>query len=361
MVEMTAKERITAAIEGQSLDRLPFSPFLAYIWEHFPKQIQEAGQLAFLNEIGADPLWRGAPCAVKQKIPGLEIRQVTKADRVYVEAVTPVGTLREVSMRSKLGNTTFVVEHPVKTEEDFKAALWIEENTVLEFDPAPVDEHFRGEGREGLSIGMLIPRRKSAFQSMIEHSIGTVELVYALADYPETVEALWQAMMANDLKAARMSVEAPYQYYITWEDSSTQNYSPKLYTKFIATEIREFCQILGESGKDYIQHACGHIRDLLPHMRNSGIKAVESLSPLPTGNLTLGEARRIVGADFCIIGGIEPIEFLTLSLEDLEAYVEQAIEDASGGPFVLANSDSCPPGVTVDKFRLVSRVVRQYG
>ncbi len=37
---------------------------------------------------------------------------------------------------------------------------------------------------------------------------------------------------------------------------------------------------------------------------------------------------------------------------------KQVIADGRGGPFVLANSDSCPPGVTVEKFRLVADIAR---
>jgi hypothetical protein len=43
---------------------------------------------------------------------------------------------------------------------------------------------------------------------------------------------------------------------------------------------------------------------------------------------------------------------------ELGPYVETVIADATGGPFVLANSDSCPPGVTVEKFRRVADVAK---
>ena len=75
--------------------------------------------------------------------------------------------------------------------------------------------------------------------------------------------------------------------------------------------------------------------------------------------MTLAAARRCAGRDFAIIGGIEPTQFLNLSLPALEGYVEQVIADGFGGPFVLANSDSCPPGVAMEKFRLVGDVVRR--
>jgi hypothetical protein len=53
---MTAKDRLLAALHGEEVDHIPFSPFLAYVWEHFPQSIQDLGQLAFHQRIGADPL-----------------------------------------------------------------------------------------------------------------------------------------------------------------------------------------------------------------------------------------------------------------------------------------------------------------
>lgn len=91
-------------------------------------------------------------------------------------------------------------------------------------------------------------------------------------------------------------------------------------------------------------------------MRDEGVTGVQSLSPVPTVNVTIAQARELLGADRCIIGGIEPTTFLDLSLKDLGSYVEQTIEEARGGPFVLANSDSCPPGVTVEKMKLAAEI-----
>jgi uroporphyrinogen-III decarboxylase len=217
----------------------------------------------------------------------------------------------------------------------------------------------QGPGREGLSVGMLIPRSKSAYQLLVEHLAGTEELIYALMDFPEVVEELWARMVQADLEAVRLAVgSGAYGYYLTWEDSSTQNYSPSQYDRYIGSEIGQWCRILEDAGAHYIQHACGHLRDLVVRMREHGAFGVESLSPPPTGNLSLREARARVGQGFGIIGGIEPTSFLNLSHEELAAYTEQVIEDGSGGPFVLANSDSCPPGVTEAKFRLVAEIAR---
>ena len=168
-------------------------------------------------------------------------------------------------------------------------------------------------------------------------------------------------MVENDLEAVRLALDAPYEYFITWEDSSTTNYSPTQYDEFIGSEIGQWCELLEGAGKHYIQHACGHVDALVERMRDHGAAGIESISPPPTGNITIRDARRKVGDRFGIIGGIEPTQFLNLNEKELVPYVESVIEEAKGGPFVLANSDSCPPGVTVEKFKLVARTAKSHG
>jgi len=356
---MTSKERILAGLHGQPVDHLPFSPFLAYVWEYFPAAVQEAGQLAFHHAIGADPLWRCAPCAARAILPeGIERKAVEEADRVVTHVTTPVGSLRFAYARSENGNTDFLVEHPLKTEEDYKVRLWIEEGTRYESNQEAVREHFAGNGREGLSFGQLVPRCKSAYQDMVEFFVGTEELIYAQIDFPDAVRSLWEQMVANDLNALPYSMESDYDHFLTFEDSSTQNYSPAQYDEFIGSEIGQWCEALTSVGKHYVQHACGHVADLAERMRDHGVFAIESISPPPTGNLTIRDARALIGDSMGIIGGIEPTQFLNLAGEDLRRYTESVIEDAQGGPFLLANSDSCPPGVTVEKFKLVADVAR---
>jgi hypothetical protein len=356
---MTSKERILAALHGQEADHIPFCPFLAYVWEYFPKDIQSMGQFAFHQRIGADPLWRGAPCPVNVCPPeAIEYRTRETDGRKVTEIHTPVGVLRQAWVRSDDGNTSFLVEHPLKCEQDYRIQLWIEENTTLTEDFSPVHAHLAGDGREGLSLGMLLPRGKSAFQSMVEHLVGTEELAYALADFPSTVTELWRVMAAKDLEAVRIAMRSPYTHFITWEDSSTQNYSPTQYDAYIGSEIGEWCRVLAACGKHYVQHACGHVASLVGRMKAHGVFAVESLSPPPTGNMTVRDARKTIGSSMGIIGGIEPTQFLGLSEEELKRYVETVIGEAAGGPFVLANSDSCPPGVTIAKFELVAEMAR---
>ncbi len=356
---MNSKERIIAALNNQPVDRVPWSPFLAYIWEHFPLEIRDAGQAKFFESVGADPLWRGAPCPVKMHTPGIETITVQEGDVILSTFITPVGQLQTKAHYSPDGNTTFLIEHPLKTPDDIKVQIWIEENAQVWFDDSDVKSHFDSVGDNGLSIGMLVPRGKSAYQQMIEHYIGTEEMAYAQVDYPELIDELWHVMMNNDLKAAKLAVDSDYEYFLTWEDSSTQNYSPTGYRKYIASEITMWNEILAAKGKKYIQHACGHLRDLLPIMVEQGNFGVESISPPPTGNVSIVDARKLIGDNMAIIGGIEPTVFLNMNIAELKQYTTDLLDAERSHPLVLANSDSCPPGVAVEKFAMIGDLVRE--
>jgi hypothetical protein len=356
---MTTAERLRASIHGEPVDHLAFCPNLAYVWENsFPEEIQRLGHHGFYDLIGCDHLHRFAPCPVRSSVAGLETREFELPDGRAQELITPVGTLRQAWRYSPNGNTSFLVEHPLKNEDDYKIQRWIEERRVFEANPQAIADWRAGPAGKGLSIGMLIPYgSKTAYQRLVEHMVGTEELIYALEDFSETVESLLAIMVERDLECVRLIAEQEaFEHYLTWEDSSTQNYSPGQYERYIATEIDQWVRILAASGKYYIQHACGHVKDLVARMAAGGVTAIESVSPAPTGNVTIRQVRELGGPAFGIIGGLEPTRLLNLEGAALEADIHDTIEQARGGGFVLANSDSCPPGVTIEKFALAAEI-----
>ena len=85
---------------------------------------------------------------------------------------------------------------------------------------------------------------------------------------------------------------------------------------------------------------------------------IESISPPPTGNVTMEEANAVLPPQISLIGGIEPMQFLNDSVNELLEYVEQLCHTMKGRGFVLANSDSCPPGVEYEKFVKIAQYVK---
>ena len=354
---MKSKQRLLSAIRGEPVDRIPWSPFLAYYWEHLPPETQKMGQFEYLRQMGADPLLRGFHTLFQCTYKNCEIEEKLVGKESFRTYRTPVGSLTERSVLSAKGNTWFLVDHPVKTAEDFKILQYIHEHMVIEPDKARFEADYKLYGDDALLLPLLGVHCKTAFQSMVEHWAGTVDLTYALYDEPEVVEECLAVMQAKDDETLRISVDSRAEGFIFWEDSSTTNISPGFFEKYTKPEIDHWGDVVHQNNKLLIHHACGHLKDLLPLMGQSNIDAIESISPPPTGNVTLQEAAAILPKHIALIGGLEPVRLLTETVEEVRQDAELLLTELSGHRFVLANSDSCPPGVAYEKFLAVTELV----
>ncbi len=376
---MTPKERILAGIRGREVDRLPWCPFFTYWWDAQPEPRQKAGQPAFYREIGADALLRGPTTAftasdllglaevplgasynLKDDLPGCAVSRTADRGHKYVSWQTPVGRLEATLTYSPQGGTWFVTGHPIRKKEDYKTLQWLVERMQIRPFYEEVHAQIDELGSDGLVVPLVSPFLKSPFQSLLEHFVGTEKLCYDLYDFPETVEETVAAMGRKAREAIRISAQSRAEAFISWEDSSTTNLSPLMFLKYVAPEIDAWGRILHEAGKMLIHHACGHVRDLLPIIAGEQIDAVESVSPPPTGNIEIWDAQVILKDRIGLIGGVEPVKLQTYAGRRFEDYIREILERTAGTHFILANSDSCPPAVTEESFRTISRLVREH-
>jgi hypothetical protein len=358
-IMLTPKQRLLRALRCQKVDRVPWAPFLAYWWESQPAEVQAKGQIEVLRAMGADPLLRGFPGPYRVIHSNCQERSWVEGKRRITELETTAGCLRWVHVYSSHGNTWFLWEHPLKTEGDFRIFEAYLDDIRIEPDYELLANAMAEHGENALLLPLVGLFMKTGFQSMLEHWVGTEELVYALADFPETVLDVLGRLRYLDVLTVKIAARSPGEAFIFWEDTSTTNISPKWFRAYVAPAIQEWAEILHANGKLLVHHACGHMRALLPVEAELGIDAIDSLTPPPTGDVELWEARNVLGQDVCIIGGIDPVVFLNSTLAELEAYVCRLVSRIPPEGLIVANSDSCPPGVSFDKFRLVGQILRE--
>lgn len=369
---MTAKERIIASITGGEIDHLAWSPNLAYWWENSSEEVIAMGEVAFLKSIGAEALIRGHYPYKPGKTSwehvflfdisydgGCSEKNILEGDKKYLIYETPIGNLTFMYQYAKSADTWYLQEHGVKEEEDFKILTYLKDHTVL----TPNYERFLKEeaeiGEDGLLVPLISPDLKSGFQSMVEFWVGTEEIAYAVYDYPEVVEEALNAMKRVNMEAVKICAESKAEFFLTWEDSSTTNISPTFYKTYIVPEINDWCEVLHKAGKYYIQHACGQLEKLIPIMAKTKIDCIESISPPPTGNIEIVDARKALPERIALIGGIEGVHFLSTGLEELEVYVENLCNCVENSRYILANSDSCPPHVELEKFYMIGKLAKK--
>ena len=357
-MEMTPKRRLLAAINGQEIDHIPFSPFLAYYFDFLPKEVREKGQLEYLKAMGADPLLRGFISAYTIHHQEGTVTEKLQENRRYITTHTPKGDLHSTYTYVPESNTWFLTEYPIKEIDDFQAAMAFYKDIRVVDNRENANHQVNALGEDGLHVALIGVNNKSSYQYMLEHLMGTENLIYLTMDYPDEVRELVDLIASKNRETVEYTASSDIEACLSWEDSSTTNLSPALYNEWIAPEIREWTRLLQDAGKLYIQHACGHIKDLLLPVAGQGVAAIESISPPPTGNVIMTDAAKILPSNVALIGGIDPVHFLNDQLETLLEYVEQLCYSMKGRGFVLANSDSCPPDVQYEKFQRIARLVK---
>lgn len=322
------------------------------------------------RQLGADPLIRahypthtaGDPFrdlfVVDTRYRNCEITEQVKGKVKITQYETKVGTLQSKYMFDPHMKAWFLVEHPLKTCEDYKTLQYIMENAELTLAPEGFNSIVKEYGDEMLVAARLVPHHKTAFQAMVEHWAGTAGFIDMLDEEEKLVEETMDVIRDMNRRSVQLCAQTDAEVFISFEDSSTTNYSPSMYENYAVSELNEWCDILHQENKLLIQHACGHIKHLLPAIAKSKIDCLESVTPLPTGNVTMEEVVAALPKRISLIGGIDPMMLLNADWETLEQYTCELLDTMKGRSYILANSDSCPPRVKLEHLKRLSTLVR---
>ena len=86
---------------------------------------------------------------------------------------------------------------------------------------------------------------------------------------------------------------------------------------------------------------------------------MESVSPSPTGDVDLYNVNDALPERIAVVGGIEPVKLLNSPTEEVVDNAREIMKIMSNRGYVLANSDSCPPGVSIEKFEALARLAKE--
>ena len=87
------------------------------------------------------------------------------------------------------------------------------------------------------------------------------------------------------------------------ENTSTTLISPGLYRRYSLPQVRGFTDTMHRHGKKAVLHMCGLLKNLCPELAETGMDAVNALTPPPVGDLPFDQALDSLGEDLVILGG----------------------------------------------------------
>jgi len=294
MSTMTRREGILAASQRRMPDRLPFFHY----WRH--SQIGWAEREC--RNRGMGMCWL-RPCYT-QTIHDVEVseRQVVVGGRTLARTTysTPVGTVyqdeyREPGVGQWHANRSWRDISPWQTSrllkgpDDYPVVQYIVEHTEYLADDFPIEQATDWLGEEGVVLANL---PHSPMQTLLIDWIGSEEgrCFYHLADYPDLVEGLYQALCRSREPLDAIAARCPAPIVLCGDNVDGQLVSPPLFRRYFMPVYEHQARVLHEQGKLMAVHMDGLVGLLKELIGATPIDIIEALHPPPMGDLPLDEA-----------------------------------------------------------------------
>jgi len=365
---MTRRQRLTAALRGEPVDRVPVSFYeiggwnvLAACDDDDPFNVYNNPSwrpLAELAEHRTDvirmigPRWRqskgGAAAPDDSGIGSRTTRTWLEGDSRFTCTTLKLADreLTAVTRRDAATNTVWTIEHLLKSVEDLQAylelpgAAWAGE---VDADAMAAEEEALGEaGIVMVEMGDPICEAADLF-SMADYTVVAM-----------TESALFHRLLERIARVRHAQAEAVAQAFpgrlwrICGSEYASEPYlPPALYAEYVARYTGPMVQAVQAHGGIARLHSHGRLRGILPHVMTMGCGALDPCEPPPQGDMELADIRRAVGDEMALFGNIESTDIENLAPDAFEPKVRQALAEGPARPeaprFVLMPS-ACPYG-----------------
>lgn len=269
---------------------------------------------------------------------------------------TPVGKVSRIIQTTPSSWACLVVKEWVETEDDLKVYTYIEKHTDWRFDQAHFDKTMAEWGNLGAPC-IFMPR--VSMQRLYIDLMGVENAVYAVIDYPETVEEYFDALRESQMRLIDVINESPIDIINFGDNIHSGTLSPALFEKYVLPEYKLRTAALHKAGKFTYSHFDGDNRGLMEYYNETGLDGIEAITPKPQGDVTLKEAKENL-KDMFMIDGIPAVYFdETYSVEVLEACVYELL-DLFAPNLILGISDEISSTGDIERVRLVGKIVDEY-
>jgi len=287
-------------------------------------------------------------------LEGVDYKSETAGEHLRETWTTPEGTLTRRKRMAVSDGSWAIVEHPVKSVDDFPAALAVFEARRQRARPQQVETLAGQIGQEGFQDLVL---NRSPLGALVHDFIGMENFVYMLFDAPPEVEALLSRMEPVFLDAVRLAAGMPARLVILGDNLDENLIAPPVFEKYGLPYYRKAADILHAAGKHFSCHMDGNIARLLPLFMESGLDLYDGCTPEPMNNYTLEELAAAVGAGMHAFCGIPSTLFAQGLPDDMILDYARRIIDALGEKAIVNVGDILPINGDIEQVARVAEMV----
>jgi hypothetical protein len=255
------------------------------------------------------------------------------------------------------------IDYPIKTLDDWRAWLDLRQRWLANYKGS----HYFGVVPEALKLmgedGVASCGLGSAYTSLA-HRRGMTGMMLDLEDHPDLMSELLAVEQQIMEKHVEAFVASPAE--VAWQDicwATGSQLGPKRFEKWVLPEVVRTMNIVRKvKGKYLGLYTLSKIRHLCPMFADAGVHFVETFEP-NEGDITLGEAKKLHGKKFCIMGNFDCVLLARGTVQEARAETRRCLREGMSAPggFVLVTGDEVPADAQLDNLKAMVETVEKYG
>ncbi len=334
---MTPRERMLAAIRGDTVDRVPLDlPGFRLRTREQVDQLADPRARQLGHRVFEHVAWfhevpsRVNRCLVtpSQCITTREEALSGGVRRAVHTIDTPRGPLTQVRQFDPAAQTWWTVKNPVESMDDIDRIRSVRWEAPIDLAPPEGAHCTDGFERRGI-LSTSISSPVVCVAGMMNYE-WFLEL--ALTE-PEVVAELTEICRRRILAILDMLLSRPGIEYV-WIGGSEwvtpPMASPAIYDALVQEQERRIIEAIHQRG-DIITHVhChGRVRHALSRMIERGVDYTEPVEPPPDGDITMAEAKALAAGRIALGGNVECRVLCNESVEAVDAAARAAFEGGS--------------------------------
>lgn len=270
---------------------------------------------------------------------------------------TPVGELTCIIKGNSSNGARYPSKWWVENEDELEIMKYVLAHQTWYWDQDHFDKMKEKWGNLGAPT-VYMPRVN--VQYLYIDIMGVENAIFALNDFPEKVEEFFEVLQKNQDQLMDVIIASPIRVINFGDNVHGGTLPPYYFEKYVLPEYQRRCARLHEGGKFVSAHWDGECKAILKYAKSTGLDAIEAITPLPQGDVTLKEVKAALGDDVWLMDGVAAILFdVTFSEEQLEEQVRECIE-LFAPKLILGISDELSSTGDIERICLVQKIVDEY-
>ena len=363
---MSSRERLTAALRRQAVDRLPWTTDITYYNSAMQAQgrfdPRYEGMEGFLRqheELGADPYFYYESASPWDTVYEGLSQESRRTGNELIRTYTLEGeTLVHVQRYLPVSFCWAPTKWPVETVEDLEVLLKILRRGRL----APhMERHREMQRRWGDRGLLLLSAPRSPLAALMAEWCGVMATTFLSLDAPD----LFAEVLAEIDRLNAPVFEAMVKYkpvVVHFCDNISGENVMSFWDRYMSAFYRRRIGQLHSAGIVCVIHNDGTVRGVLGKIAEVGFDGAESLTPAPVGDVEVAELRTLAGREDFILWGMIPGAAFSFTWKESQfrQYVSNLLAVVDG-PAILGTADQIPPDADLSRVRIVADLLAQRG